>query len=77
MSVHEREALEELEASAGWQYFVQRTLQETTGPGYVARMTTAMNGELADVKVVHRTMLEVGRMLQWVPNRIAELRAAE
>lgn len=72
--VHEREALEELIQSDGWRYFKNRTMEETSGKGYVARMQTALtSSDIVAAQVVHRTMLEVQRMLQWVPNRINEL----
>jgi hypothetical protein len=74
----EREALEELVASAGWKYFATRCLEETQGLGYRARMSAAlMSGDPNDAKVVHRSMLEIERMLKWVLDRIEMLREAE
>lgn len=72
--VHERESLEDLYSSEGWRYFVRRCNQETKGAGYAARMATALNGDITDARVVHRTMIEVDRMLAWVPARIEELK---
>jgi hypothetical protein len=70
----EREALEDLLRSEGWRIFLERVYQEWQGPGYFARMGTALKAaDPLEAKVVHKTSLEVTGMLQWPKARLAEL----
>lgn len=73
----EREALEDLLKSEGWAVFAHRVEAEWTAAGYFARMSTALASDdpLAP-KLIHRTALEMMRMLQWPGDRLAMLRKA-
>lgn len=79
MKTHEivakREALEELVRTEGWQYFVAHTLNEWKGEGYVARMGTALAADdRIHPQVVHRTAMEMVRLLEWPNEQIRELK---
>jgi hypothetical protein len=72
--VKEREALAELIRTEGWRMFLVRALREWEGAGYVSRMDAALNSsDPTAAKVVHKTALELKRMLQWPEDRLREL----
>jgi hypothetical protein len=73
--VSKREALEEMLALPGWQYFLQYAWQEWRGAGYVARMGTALaTKDPIDPQVVHRTALEMARLLEWPASQVRDLK---
>jgi hypothetical protein len=72
-----REALEELLQSDGWQYLRVHVLLEWRGTGYAARIGTALQTkDLVDVQVVHKTALEMVRLLEWPVNQVRELKGS-
>ncbi len=72
---HEREVLEELLRSEGWQVFVARCESEWGGVGFFARVGMALGtNDPTAVKVVHSTALEVGRALAWPKQRVLHLK---
>lgn len=72
---HEREVLEELLKSEGWHHFVNRVEAEWQGPGYFARMGTALTlDDPIAPKVVHKASLEIMRALEWPRARITALK---
>lgn len=72
--VAEREALEEMVGTEGWQVFLRYVSHEWRGAGFHSRLTTAFSRNDADAKVLHRASLEIIRLFEWPKNRIAELK---
>jgi hypothetical protein len=72
--IREREALEEMLRSEGWAVFVARVTDEWAGQGYFSRMGAALaSDDSVAPKVVHRTSIEMQRMLQWPKDRLQHL----
>ena len=73
--VKKREALQELLQTEGWHYFVRHVLNECRGDGYVSRMGTALlSNDPVAAKVVHQSMQEVLRLLDWPKNQVQDLK---
>ena len=71
---HEREVLEAMIRSEGWKLYVQRVANEWKGDGYFARQGQALaSGDPVAPIVVHRTALEIERVLQWPFERVRRL----
>lgn len=76
--VHEREVLEEMIRTEGWQVFERRVMAEWKGDGYFARMAKALTSNDAIMpKVIHQTAIEVEGMLRWPKSRIQVLGGGE
>lgn len=72
--IAEREALEELIRTPGWQVYVRAVGREWRGSGYYARMNTVLkSNNPAEAMVVHRCAEEIVTSLLWPERRIAEL----
>ena len=72
--VREREALEELLKTEGWQVFLRHCTDEWKGDGFFQQIGISLRSNNAvDPAVVHRTALAVERLLQWPVNRLNEL----
>ena len=70
-----REDLEELLGTRGWEIFKAHVLNEYRGAGYVARMGTALaTKDTVEPQVVHRTALEMVRLLDWPTNKVRDLK---
>jgi hypothetical protein len=71
----EREALEVLIQSEGWQYFTAHLTHEWKGPGFVERLGMAFaSGDPLDAKVLYKASLEGSRMINWPEARIRQLK---
>lgn len=71
----EREDLEELLQSPGWQRFVGAMLERYTGPGYYQAMKKATNtGSIEEVKLVQWLADEAMVLTHWPMLRVRELR---
>jgi hypothetical protein len=73
--VKEREALEELIGSRGFQIFLRHAYHEWRGEGFHARMTVAFGKpDGVEPRVMHKASLEILRLLQWPRDRVTELK---
>lgn len=72
---HEREVLEDMLRSEGWQVFVRRCALEWRGDGYFARMGQAVeSADTIAAKVLHRVSVEIERAIQWPSDRVKHLK---
>jgi hypothetical protein len=75
--VKKREALEELLRCEGWAYFCAYVLREWQGVGYQSRMGTALSqSDPVEPKAVHKTALEMVRLLEWPVNIVRDLKGS-
>ena len=73
--VKEREALQELVGTVGWRMFIAKATRDYQGESYHAQMGRAFESgtDNLEARVVHRTAIEVLRLLAWPTNRLREL----
>lgn len=71
----EREALEDLIGSKGWEVFVRYTAREWKGTGYYARMNAVLKSDKpTDAVLIHQCSEAVIALVTWPDRRVSELR---
>lgn len=71
----EREALEDLIGSKGWEIFVRYVAREWKGGGYYARMNSVLKSNKPEEAIlIHRTSEEVLTVVTWPDRRVTDLR---